>query len=152
MKKWFTPLFVLLTLGLLAGCASTSQIIATGLKVQVARVTPAADGSVEVTLRVVNPNVVPYLIDHSAHKISLNGQLIGTAIDSARLGLAAGRSEERKLALTAIPPAGLQAIAAAAGQDAVAYRVESTVWLLLVDDDIEKASLNATGVTPVAAK
>ena len=152
MKKWLTPLFAALIVAMLAGCASNSEIIATGLRIQLTQIRAAADGSVEVSWRVNNPNVVPYLVDRSSHKILLNGEAVGTVVDNTRVGLPPQSGVDRKAALTPANAAAAQRIAAAAGQESVNYRVDTTIWLLLVDDELEKASLTASGSVPVSGQ
>lgn len=149
MKKWLTPLFAVIAALLLGGCASNSQIIAQGLKFELTQIQRSADGTVEVSYRISNPNVVSYLVDRSSHKLLLNGEVAGTIVDTARVGVAATSKVDRKVALT---PAAGDRLTAALRQGSASYRLESNVWLLMLDDEVEKASLTASGTVPVSGQ
>lgn len=153
MKPWITPLLAALLLAAFASChAGDSEIIARGLQIELVQVERAADGTVQVTWRMKNPNVVPYLVDHAAHKITLGGTLLGTVNDTARLGLPPQSQAERTNPLTPAGPDAAGRVAQLAGQGTATYQVDSTVFLLIVDDDIIKSVLTGTGSVPVTAK
>lgn len=149
MKKWLVPLFLAVVTALIAGCTSVSELIATGLRVELTQIREASDGSVEVAWRINNPNVVGYVVDRVALRILINGELVGTVADQTRVGIAPQSGVDRKSALFLAKPAGGQRLAAAIGQAPVPYRVETTIWLLLLDDKMAKASLTGSGAVPV---
>ncbi len=152
MKNWLTPLLLAASLCALAGCTSKSEVIATGLSVELTRVERAGDGTIRVAWRVNNPNVVTYLIDRVVHKVTLDGTVIGTVTDSGRLGVPARSAVDRTSVL--VPAGGQTAdnLARLAAKGSASYALESTVFLLLYDDEISKASFSGSGRVPVATK
>lgn len=152
MKK----LSLFLLAGLLAGgfsaCSNVSQIIAGELKVALAKIERTGDGTVHVTYRVDNPNVVSYLISRGTHKIFLNGTLAGTMVDDTPLGIPANNQMERSGLLVVAGPAARPLIDQAVAQGSATYRVESTIILLILDDKFEKVHLTRSGTVPVVAK
>ncbi len=152
MKLRLLPLLCLTLLFALAGCTNVSEIIASGLKIELVRVTRAADGSCQVTWRIRNPNVVPYLVDHAVHKLTLGGAVVGTINVTDRIAVPRESQVEQTHALT---PAGADTaarLAELAGRGSADYRVDSTVWLLIFDDEREKAALTGSGTVPVTAQ
>src|SRR5258708_3929138 len=75
MKKFLTPFFLVASLALLAGCSSNNSTTA-GMKIELTGLARASDGSTRVSWRVVNPNVISYLVSQASHRIYLNGVLI----------------------------------------------------------------------------
>ena len=152
MKKILPPL--LLTLVLICGftaCSSPESLTA-GLKIELTGVERAGDGTVRVTWRVQNPNVFSYLLDKTSHKLSLNGTLVGTITDNSPFGVPAQSHAERTGVLSpAKPPAGT-VIDHAVTQGSAAYRLNSILNVLLLDDKFEKIPLAASGTVPVTAK
>jgi hypothetical protein len=152
MKRLLTPLLLIcLALGGLMGCSSTSEIISAGLRIEVTQVQRDPGGGVQVTLRIHNPNVVSYLFTKSSHKLILNGTAVGTLTDTAPLGLAQFNSAERTLALV---PAGAATdiIDRAISQGSATYQLNSSMLVLIIDEDTEKIPLSASGSVPVTAK
>ncbi len=148
MKNWLTPLLLVVSVLAFPGCTNTSAIIVTGLKLELAQVERTGDGAIQVTWRIKNPNIVPYLVDHTILKVTLDGVLVGTVTDGARLGVPPQSQAERTSVLT-------PADAGAAGRltaGTASYRVDSTIFLLIYDDDILKASLVGSGNVPVIRK
>jgi len=152
MKNWLTPLLLVGSLFALAACGSNSEIIATGLKIELTRVERAGDGSIQVTWRVKNPNVVSYLIDRSAHKVKLDGVPLGTITDTVRLGVPAQSPVERTSVLTPANAQAAERLAQLATKSPASYTVDSTIFLLIYDDEILKATLSGAGSVPVSAK
>lgn len=152
MKK----LPLLLLTGLLvcsfSACTNVSQIIAGELRVALSRIERAGDGTVQVTWRVENPNVVSYLISKGTHKIMLNGTLVGTIVQDTPLGVPANNQLERTGLLVAAGPGAGPIIDQAVTQGSAAYQVESTVMILILDDKFEKVRLTRSGTVPVVAK
>lgn len=151
MKHWLTPVLLFCIAGLFVGCRSGYDVIATGVRVELTQVDVGADGSIQVNWRVSNPNVVSYLWDHSLHKVSLNGTLVGTVTDSQRLGVPPQNHADR---VSSLKPASADAVARIrqlAGSSAN-YSVDSTAWILIVDDDLVKTPFQGSGNVPVVAK
>lgn len=152
MKQWITPVLAALSLFVFAACSNTSEIIATGLSVELNKIERTADGRVEVSWQLNNPNVVPYLVDRVSHKVTLDGEEIGTISDSTRLGLPKQGKEGRTNTLTLANAAAAERVAQAATRGSANYRLESTLWLLIVDDDIVKSTLSKSGTVPVSSQ
>jgi hypothetical protein len=152
MKK----LSLLLWAGLLivgfSACSNTPAIIAGELQVALAKIERAGDGSVQATWVVENPNVVSYLISKSTHKVMLNGTLVGTIAQDTPLGVPAGNRVERTGLLVTAGPAAATIIDQALAQGSAAYRVDSSVILLILDDKYEKVHLTRSGTVAVVAK
>lgn len=153
MKQLSHSLWVLVCLAIgLTGCSSNNRIIASGLSVEVARIQQNAAGDVMVTLRAHNPNVVSYLFAKTLHTLTLDGKLVGKIEENSPQGLPAINLIERTAKLTVTDDAARQVIAQALRRGSATYRVESTVWVLIVDDDIEKISLSGAGTVTVSAE
>jgi hypothetical protein len=153
MKKWFTPFLVLSALFFAAGCGTgSSELISRGLHITLNKVERAADGSFEVHWQLENPNVVAYVVDHSEHKIYLDGELVGTVFKKSRQGVPLQNKAEGTDPLTLAGPAAGAKLAQAIGQGPLAYRVDSTIWVLLADDELSKSTLVSSGSVPVTAK
>ena len=152
MKKILPPL--LLTLVLVCGftACGSPEFFTAGLKLELTGIERAGDGSVRVAWRVLNPNVFPYLLNTTSHKLSLNGTLVGTLEDTAPLGVPAqGQAERTGVLIPAKTPAGAiidQAIA----QGSAPYRLNSMLNILVLDDKFEKKSVTTSGTVPVTAK
>jgi LEA14-like dessication related protein len=152
MKKLSLLLLAVLLVFGYSACTSTAEIIAGDLKVALARIERAADGTVQVTWRVDNPNVVSYLISKGTHKILLNGTLVGTIVQDKPLGVPPHAQMERTGVLAPANPAAATIIAQAVTQGSAAYRVDSTIMLLILDDEFEKVHITYSGTVPVVAK
>ncbi len=152
MKNWLTPLLLVLSLFALGACSSNSDIISTGLKIELTRVERDHDGAIHVTWRVRNPNVVSYLIDRSIHRVKLDGVVLGTINDNARLGVPPQSPAERTSVIQAAGAMGAEQFAQLAAKGSASYQVESTIQLLLYDDEISKSSLSNSGTVSVVAK
>lgn len=152
MKNWLTPLLLVVSLFILGACTSSSEIISTGLKIELTRVERASDGTISVTWRVRNPNVVSYLIDRSIHRVKLDGLVLGTITDTARLGVPAQSPAERTSVIAPNGAMSADQFAQLATKGTASYQVDSTVYLLIYDDEITKASLSGAGTVSVGAK
>jgi hypothetical protein len=153
MKHLLTPLLLLgLVLGGLTGCSSTTEIISAGLRVDVTQIQRDSTGGVQVTWRVRNPNVVSYLFTKSTHKLNLNGTPVGTMADTSPLGVPQGNQADRTVALLPANAAAGEIIDRAIAQGSATYRLDSVLWVLIVDEDVEKVPLSASGSVPVTAK
>ena len=152
MKNPLPPL--LLALVLVCGftaCGAPTYITA-GLKIEATGIERAADGTVRVTWRVQNPNVAAYLLARTAHKLSLNGTLVGTLTDTSPFGVPAQNHAERTGLMTPVNPPADAVLQQAVAQGSAAYRLDSTVHLLIVEDKTEKIPLTNSGTVPVTAK
>ena len=151
MKK----LSLLLLTGLLAcgfiACTS-ADIMSNGLSIALTRIERSGDGTVHVTWHIGNPNIVSYLLTKGTHKLTLNGTLVGTVLDNARLGLPAQNQVESSGRLILTGPASASVIDQAVAQGSASYKLESTVTMLIVDDKVERFPLTASGNVPVVAK
>jgi hypothetical protein len=107
---------------------------------------------VHAVWRVDNPNVVSYLVAKGTHKVLLNGKLVGTIVQDQPLGVPAQTKFERTSVLTVANPAADAIIDQALAHGSADYRVESTIMLLILDDQYEKIHLTYTGTVPVIAK
>lgn len=147
MKRILVSFFLLL----LAGCSS-SNTITVGLKVELMHITHRSDGTTQVAWRIVNPNVVPYLVAESTHRIYLNGTLAGTTVEKEAVAIPPQSNVERTTRL-AVPGAEAERVLGdAAGAGSGSYRVESTIIISLYGDTMDKSKLVGTGTVHVAAK
>lgn len=153
MKHLLAPLLLLsVVLAGLTGCSSASKTIATGLRVELTRVERDSSGAVHVTWRVHNPNIVSYVFSKSSHKLSLDGTVVGTIEDAAPLGVPKLTPGERTATLNLAGPGAGHVIDGAAARGSAAYRLDSVLWVLIIDDEVEKIGLDAAGSVPVLAK
>jgi len=153
MKKWLTPFLVLGALFALTGCGTgNSELLSRGLHISLNNIARTADGTYEISWQVENPNVVVYVVDHSEHKIYVDGVLVGTISKKGRQGVPVQNKAEGIDPMKLASPAAGERLAQAIGQGPVSYRVESAIWLLLSDDETSKSSLVSTGTVSVTAK
>ena len=153
MKPLLSSFLVLaLVLGGLTGCTSTSTIIATGLRIELTQVQRMSNGEVQVTWRFHNPNVVSYLFSKVSLRVAMDGTQIGTIQDNSPLGLPASDHADRTGTLVLAGPSATQVLEQALARGSAPYRVDSTVWVLIVDDELEKIPLSRTGSVPVTAQ
>jgi hypothetical protein len=152
MKFLPAPLCALLVFAtLLAGCGGPNTTTV-GLKVELVGIARTSDGRTQVTWRLLNPNIVPYLVARATHRISLDGAQIGTVDDREVLAIPAQTNAERT---SVLKPAGAgtdAALAAAAKNGSGSYRVETTLVISLFGDTTEKGDLRGAGTVPVTAK
>jgi len=153
MKQWITPFLALGALLVLAACGiNNSEIISRGLRIAVTKIERTDTGAYQVTWEVQNPNVVSYVVDHSEHQIYLDGTLVGTVAKKGRQGVPLQAKAEGVDPLTPANPAAADKLAQLIGQAPAAYRVDSTIWVLLQDDETSKSRLSSTGTVAVTAK
>jgi hypothetical protein len=152
MKKLFAPLLWLVAALLLGGCASNTQIVVAGLRADLVRVQRSSAGEVQVTWRVRNPNVVPYVLTRASLKISFNGQSLGVVNDQTRLGVPINNAIEHTAVLTQPSAEAGQLVTQALAQGSASYALDANFWVLLVDDKEEKFQLKAAGTVPVTAQ
>lgn len=152
MKKWITPILALAALVIIAGCTNSAEIISKGLRIAVTKIERSADGAYAVSWQVENPNVVHYVVDHSEHKIYLDDVLVGTISKKTRQGVPLQNKAEGVDPLTPAGPAAVEKLAQAIAQGQATYRVESTIWVLLAEDETSKSNLVSTGTVVVGTK
>ena len=152
MKFFPAPLCALLVFAaLLTGCGGPNTTMV-GLKMELARVAPAGNGRAEVTWRIVNPNIVPYLLARATHRVYLDGVLVGTIDDREALAVPQQSNQDRTSPLAVAGPGAEAALATALKNGSAAYRMESAVVVRLFGDTTEKTDLRASGTVPVAGK
>lgn len=152
MKSWITACLALVSLLAFTSCSHSSELIAQGLKVELTRIERTSEGSVEVTWRVNNPNIVHYLVDRATLKITLDGALLGTVNEPTRIGVVQQSFEERRGTLMPASPAAAQRVVQLAEKGSARYELDATLWLLIVDDEKVKSSLSSSGTVPVSTK
>jgi hypothetical protein len=149
MKLFSTPLALLLILtAFLAGCGGPNTTTV-GLKIELTSVARQTDGRAQVTWRVVNPNIVPYLLARTTHRVYLDGVLVGSLDDREVLAIPAQANQERTTVLISAGPAAERALAAAAAAGSAAYRVETNVLVRLYGETTDKGELRGAGTVPV---
>jgi len=148
MKKYFVPVLLLL---LLAGCSS-SNTVTVGLKVELTGIARGDDGTTLVSWRIVNPNIVSYLVDETTHRIHLNGTLVGTIHEKEALAIPAQTNAIRTTKLVMSGAAAERALSEAIAASPATYRTESIIIIRLYGDRTDKSSLTSAGRVPVAAK
>ena len=114
MKKFLTPLFLLsLLAAVFTGCGGSATTMV-GLQVELTGINHAPNGRTQVTWRLVNPNIVPYLVAQANHRVYLDGVLIGTVNDREALAVPAQSKPKRSSELKVAGPAAERALTAAA--------------------------------------
>ena len=153
MKKCLLPLF-LLVYGLVfqSGCNSNGTIIVVGLRIELTGIERTTDGTATVSWRVMNPNVAPYLLARTSHKIYLNGTLVGTTVDNEPMAVPARNNAGKTSKLILAGPAAGRLLAEAVGHGPVSYRLDSSLLVLIYNDTTEKSSLSSTGPVTVSSK
>ena len=153
MSKLPLRLFAVALLALvLAGCHGGSNVISVGLKYELVQIEREADGSAQVTWRIVNPNIVPYLVAETEHRITLNGTTIGTTKQDGPIGVPAQQNVERTTKLKVAGASGDQAIRAALATGSASYALDSTITIRLYEEMIDRSKLTNTGTVKVTAK
>jgi hypothetical protein len=150
MKK-LSVLLLLALVAFAAGCKNYVIPTTAGLHVDLISLQRAGD-EVHVTWRVRNPNVVAYVLTQTSHRITLGGTPIGTVTDKERVGVPSQNELERSGVLVPSSPAAREAINQAVAKGSAAYTLDSTLWMLVLDDKIEKFSRPSSGTIPVTAK
>lgn len=151
MKHFLAP-FLCLTLltAVFTGCSSPN--ITEGLKVELTRIARSDDGSVQVSWRLMNPNIVSYLVAQTNHRIYLNGTLIGTVEDKDAVAMPAQTNVDRISRLAPGGSAGTQAVNEALSAGSAAYRTETSIIVRLYGETTDKSSLSSRGTVPVVKK
>ncbi len=148
MKKYFAPVLLLL---LLAGCSSNNTITV-GLKIELTGIARSHDGTTQVSWRIVNPNIVSYLVDETTHRIYLNGTLVGTTQENEAMAIPAQTNANRTTKLVTAGAAAERTLSEAIAAGTATYRTESIIIIRLYGDKTDKSSLTSAGKVPVTAK
>lgn len=151
MNKFLAPLYgaALFTL-FAAGCSSNTVMV--GLNTELTGIVRAGDGPTQVSWRVVNPNIVSYLVAEADHRIYLDGTLVGSTKDREPLALPAQSKVDRTSTLVPAGATAERTLTAALKAGSATYRLESTVTIRLYGEAKEKSTLTTSGTVPVAAK
>lgn len=151
MNKFLAPLYgaALFTL-FAAGCSSNTVMV--GLQTELTGIARANDGTTQVSWRVVNPNIVSYLVAGAEHRIYFDGVLVGATKDREPMAVPAQSKVDRTSTLAPAGAAAERTLTAALKAGSATYRLESTVTIRLYGDTTEKNTLTATGTVPVTAK
>ncbi len=124
----------------LVGCESSRLKAAVkGLRADLVNLSIAADGSAKATLRYVNPNVIVYNVASAKHRIYINGRFLANAEAKKPAGVPPTSELVEQDVTFKVPPSGWP-VAGAAN-----YRVESTINLLVYDDNEETHRLESAG-------
>jgi len=154
MKKLLTPLLLLLgSVLFLGGCGTyDNQLVVVGLRLELAGITRAADGSVAVTWQLVNPNIAPYLMARIGQTVSLNGTVVGTTLDTDPMAFTAQSTTNKTSKLSLAGPAAERVLADAIAKGSAAYHVDAQVVIQLYGDSVEHSVISGSGSVPVTGK
>lgn len=141
----------LLAAALFAGGCSTNTVMV-GLQTELAGITREGDGATRVSWRVVNPNIVSYLVAGAEHRIYLNGTLVGVAKSREPLAVPAQSKADRTSVLATAGAEAERVLATTLKTGSANYRLESAITIRLYGEATEKGTLTATGVVPVTRK
>lgn len=150
MKKLSAPLLLTLVTLLFGGCISNA-VISQGLRAELVRLERTAGGDLQVTWRFRNPNVVPYVINRSVLKISLDGKPIGELTGIKRFGVPAQNLFEQTSVLPASAVTDAATVQQALARGSASYNLGATMWILLVDDKEEKFHVDTAGTVALGA-
>ncbi len=147
MKRVLTPLFLLSLLALLvAGCGTSTGAAFTGLNVTLAKLERADDGTIHAALRYANPNLAVYNISKAVHRVTLDG-VSGTIAIERPFGLPYSSSVEQTGVLQ-MERGGAPPAAAAS----LAYRMDTTLTLLVFGAETRVVKTRSSGTVAVTAK
>jgi LEA14-like dessication related protein len=153
MKRFLLPLCLLLSgVFFQGGCTNAGTIVVVGLRVELTGIERSADGSATVTWRVQNPNVAPYLVARTNHKIYLNNTLVGSVDDREPMAVPAQSNASQTSKLVLAGAAADRLLADAAGHAPVSYKVDSKIEVVIYGDSSEKGGLTGTGTVAVTNK
>jgi hypothetical protein len=150
MKK-LSALLLLVLLALAAGCKNYVIPTTAGLHADLISLQRAGN-EVQVTWRLRNPNVVAYVLTQTSHRVTLGGTLVGTVTDKERIGVPSQNEVERIGVLVPASPAAQEAINQAIANGSAPYTLESTFWMLMIEDKTEKFTRSSSGRIPITAK
>lgn len=151
MKKLFAPLLLSLAMLFVAGCASNMEIVTAGLRTELLRVQRQPSGDVQVTWKVSNPNVVPYVITRAVLKVSLDGKVVGELNDPRRFAVPAQNLAEQTSVLPAAAITDKATLEQALLRGNAGYALNATIWILMLEDKEEKFRADASGSVATGA-
>jgi hypothetical protein len=94
------------------------------------------------TVRYLNPSVVAYNVEHSSHRVILDGKFVGTVELKAPIGIPQQRNLEQSGTFVAEKSANIAAGSAS-------YRLESTLFLVLYGDNLQTSKISGSGTVVV---
>ena len=148
MKQFFIRLALALTFAALAGCNSDKPGLV-GFKPELLKIERDGHGGATAIWQIVNPNIATYNVAESSHKIFVNGRYLGRAVTKEPTGV------PRQTNITQSAPIALErdgaAILDAAGNSG-AYRIESSLLLLIYSTTTEKFSVTNAGTVRITGK
>lgn len=80
-----------------------------------------------LTLRFINENVMPFGIAGTTHKLFLNGQYVGKAVNDQAFGIPPLNTATREVTLLLENTALLRQVLALRGESAITYRLETVI-------------------------
>jgi len=153
MKKFLLPLVLLAGAMIFqGGCTNAGKIVVLGLRIDLTGIERTADGTTTATWHIDNPNVAPYLLSTTNHKVFLNGTLVGTITDNTPMAIPTQSAASKTGKLVVAGPEAERILAAAIGHGPVSYRLETNLVVVLYGDSTEKGSLTGSGSVAVTAK
>lgn len=156
MKRFLTLTlflgFALLSALFLSSCHSNSEVMATGLEVEVTGITQASDGSAAISWQFKNTNVVSYLFSQISQQVSLNGTPLGTIIEKDPFPLPPSSSAGRTTKLTTLDAAASRALSEAVKAGSANYHITTQITILVYDNMKEKSVLSNSGTVSVKAE
>ena len=145
MKKLlFAAVLSLGLVSLLAGCGNSARPLA-GLALELTSVEQTADGAVNVTVRVVNPNMVAYNIASATHRVYLQDRLVGTMKINSPTGVPA------QMGIDQTGPLQLER-GAQLPNGSVRYRLDSMLVMRLWGDNTKTHKLSAVGTIAISGQ
>ena len=139
-----TPLlrlvFLAVCLSGLAGCTSHGTL--GGIAVTVVGLKPATapENEAVVTLRYANENVAAVGMANATHKLYLNGIYVGKATSDTPTGLREMAPTMQEIPMKFENPALVRELANSPGAQAVNYRLESDMLVVVIEDHIHVIS------------
>lgn len=124
---------------LIVSFAACSSQIPVGLGVELASLELSAGTA---TIRYANPSVVSYNVEHSSHRVFLDGKFVGTVELKAPLGIPQQRNLEQSGTFVVDKGANISAGSAN-------YRLESTLTLVLYGENLQTSKLAGSGTVVV---
>ena len=150
MNRIIAPIFLLVSLvSFLTGCANSSKIMSTGLKIELTEIRQTTDGGISVAWHVKNENIVPYLLSRIVHKIHLNGAYLGQLETNSALAIPANTNTGTTTVLSGAGAEASRAVTAAASSGTASYKVDTKITILIYGDTTEKADLSNSGQVAV---
>ncbi len=152
MKKLLAPLLLVSALLFPSACVNSGAIVVTGLSVELTAIERAADSTVSVSWRLVNPNVASYLVASANSRIYLNGTLVGTTSSSSPFGVPRQGSTAVSGKLALAGPAAEPVLAEAIARGTASYRADSDLVIQVYGDEVSRGRITHAGSVPVIRK